>query len=251
MYDPLGCAAFGKGGVPSVSVTSDERWLATVWPFVHRSLPAAPARVAEIGCGPLGGFVPLLKTAGYAATGVDPEAPPGPAYRQVEFERSDLPGGLDGIVACTSLHHVADLADVLDRVQALLAPRGRIVVVEWARERFDEATARWCFDRLPGPEADRPGWLHDRQAEWAASGQSWDACLRSWAEAEGLHTAQAILDALDARFSCQHISFGPYFFADLSGTSETDEQAAIDAGRIRANRINYIASKNPNPAVSA
>src|SRR5260370_20678217 len=72
-------------------------------------------------------------------------------------------------------------------------PRGRIVVVEWARERFDEATARWCFDRLPEPEADRPGWLHDRQAEWAASRQSWDACLRSWAEADGPHTAQAIL----------------------------------------------------------
>jgi hypothetical protein len=43
----------------------------------------------------------------------------------------------------------------------------------------------------------------------------------------------------------------PYFFADLSGTSETDEQATIGAGRIRANRINYVASKDNNPAVSA
>lgn len=191
----------------------------------------------------------MLEAAGYAATGVDPEAPPGPAYRQVEFERSGLPGGLGGIVACTSLHHVADLADVLDMVRALLAPRGRIVVVEWARERFDEPTARWCFDRLPEPGPDHPGWLHERQTEWSASGQSWDASLRSWAEAEGLHTGQAILDALDARFSCQHISFGPYFFADLSDTSEADEQAAIDAGRIRANRISYVASKGPNSAV--
>jgi SAM-dependent methyltransferase len=233
------------GGVRWVRVTPDERWLAAVWPFVHRSLPAAPARVAEVGCGPLGGFVPMLDAAGYAAIGVDPEAPPGPAYRQVEFERSDLPGGLDAIVACTSLHHVADLGDVLDRVHALLAAHGRIVVVEWARERFDETTARWCFDRLPEPETGHPGWLHQRQAEWAASGQSWDACLRSWADAEGMHTGQAILDALDARFSRQHISFGPYFFADLSGTSETDEQAAIDAGRIRATRISYAARKDP------
>jgi hypothetical protein len=60
-----------------------------------------------------------------------------------------------------------------------------------------------------------------------------------------MHTGQAILDALDARFSRQHIGFGPYFFADLSGTSETDEQAAIDAGRIRATRISYAARKDP------
>jgi hypothetical protein len=49
-------------------VTTDERWLAAVWPFVRASLPAAPARVVEIGCGPLGGFVPRLESAGYRAT---------------------------------------------------------------------------------------------------------------------------------------------------------------------------------------
>jgi hypothetical protein len=102
----------------------------------------------------------------------------------------------------------------------------------------------------PNPQAGHPGWLRERHAEWAASGQSWDACVRSWAEAQGLHTGQAILDALDARFRCQHISFGAYFVADLPGTSEADEQAAIDAGRIRANRINYVASKDVHPAVS-
>jgi hypothetical protein len=88
-------------------VTPDERWLAAVWPFVRASLPAAPASVVEIGCGPLGGFVPMLGQAGYQATGVDPEAPPGPSYRQVEYERYDLPGRVDAVVACTSLHHMA------------------------------------------------------------------------------------------------------------------------------------------------
>jgi hypothetical protein len=77
-------------------VTSDERWLAANWPFVRGSLPAAPARVAEVGCGPLGGFVPMLEAAGYQAIGVDPEAPPGPSYRQVEFERYGTAGQLDG-----------------------------------------------------------------------------------------------------------------------------------------------------------
>jgi SAM-dependent methyltransferase len=232
-------------------VSSDERWLAALWPFVRGWLPAAPAKVVEIGCGQLGGFVPMLEATGYAATGVDPEAPPGPAYRRDEFERSELPGGLDAVIACTSLHHVVGLDEALDKMHALLAPGGVIVVVEWARERFDEATARWCFDRLPEPDESHLGWLHERHAEWAASGQSWDTCLRSWAEAENLHTGQAILDALQPRFAGQHLSFGPYFFADLGEVSEEDERAAISAGLIRANRINYVARKDTAPGPPA
>ena len=235
-------------GVGSISVTSDERWLAANWPFVRGSLPAAPARVVEVGCGPLGGFVPLMEAAGYQAIGVDPEAPPGPSYRQVEFERYETAGQLDAIVACTSLHHVADLAGVLDLVAGVLVPGGRAVIVEWARERFDEATARWCFARLPGPDDD-PGWLHQRQAEWHESGQPWDACLRSWVHAEGLHAGQDILEELDARFDCRAVAYGPYFFADLAGTSDAEEQAAIDSGLIQANRIQYVGRRKSPPLV--
>ena len=90
-------------------MTPDERWLAALWPFVRSWLPAAPAGVVEIGCGPLGGFVPMLRSAGYNATGVDPEAPQGPWYHQVEFERYEPPSGAaHAVVACTSLHHVAE-----------------------------------------------------------------------------------------------------------------------------------------------
>ena len=228
-------------------MTSDERWLSAAWPFVRDMLPTAPARVVEIGCGPLGGFVPRLESAGYEATGVDPSAPLGLSYRQVEFERCDLPAGLDAVVACTSLHHVADLAEVLDLVHAALAPGGSLVVVEWAWERFDEATARWCFDRLPesgdhqNTDHDHSDhdWLAHRRAEWLESGQPWDAYLRSWAQAEGLHAWRDIRDMLDARFDCGYASYGPYFFADLVNTSQADEQTAIASGLIQANRIQY------------
>jgi SAM-dependent methyltransferase len=229
-------------------VTSDERWLAANWPFVRASLPAMRTRVVEVGCGPLGGFVPMMEEAGYQATGVDPEAPSGPSYRQVEFERYGVPGQLDAIVACTSLHHVTDLAAVLDQTAEALVPGGRVVIVEWARERFDEATARWCFARLPGPDDD-PGWLHQRQAEWRESGQPWDAYLQSWAHTEGLHAGQDILDQLNARFDCQAVAYGPYFFADLAGTSDADEQAAIDSGLIQANRIQYVGRRKSRPPV--
>ena len=226
------------GGVGCGLVTPDERWLAAVWPFVHAGLPAPPARVLEIGCGPLGGFVPMLRASGYDATGVDPEAPEGAGYCRAEFERYHVPQPAHALVACVSLHHVADVGDALDLAEAALIPGGAVVVVEWARERFDEATARWCFERLP-PPADEPGWLCRHRAHWQDSGLGWDAFFTSWADEEGLHAGQDIVRELQARFGCQELSYGPYFFPDLAGTSEADEQAAIDAGQIRANRIQY------------
>jgi len=218
-------------------MTPDERWLAALWPSVRAPLPAPPAHVLEIGCGPLGGFVPMLQAGGYAATGIDPEAPEGAGFRRVGFEDYQPSHPADAIIACTSLHHVADLGHVLDLAAAALVPAGVLVAVEWARERFDEATAGWCFARLPSGE-DR-GWLNDRYEQWQASGQSWDAYLRSWADGEGLHSGADIQRALQARFETRELGYGAYFFPDLTGTSEADELAAIDSGQILANRIQY------------
>jgi SAM-dependent methyltransferase len=220
-------------------VTPDERWLAAVWPFVRAWLPGPPAAVVEIGCGPLGGFVPMLRSAGYDAAGVDPEAPDGPWYHRVEFERYEMPGPAQAVVACTSLHHVADVGEVLDMAAAALVADGALVIVEWARERFDEATARWCFDRLPQP-ADEHDWLQEHRDRWRASCLPWDGYCRAWAEQEGLHAGQDIVRELDARFDPRLLAYGPYFFPNLAGISDNDEQAAIDAGEIRANRIAYV-----------
>ena len=220
-------------------MTPEERWLAAVWPFVRDNLPAAPAHVLEIGCGPLGGFVPELRASGYGATGIDPEAPEGPGYRQVEFERDDGREDVDAVVACTSLHHVTDLGDVLSKAAAMVAPAGPLVIVEWASERFDESTARWCFERLPRP-GDEHGWLHHCQAEWQASGETWDAYCLSWREQEHLHPGDDVLRELDARFECRLLEYGPYFFPGLDNVTEADEQAAIDAGLIRATGIRYV-----------
>jgi len=231
--------ATGAGGHRVTGVSSDERWLAAVWPFVRDWLPAPSGAVVEIGCGPLGGFVPMLRSAGYDATGVDPEAPDGPWYRQVEFERCELPGPAAAVVACTSLHHVAGLGEVLGLAAAALADGGTIVVVEWAWERFDEATARWCFDRLPGPTAEH-NWLRHRHDEWRESGLPWESYCRDWAAGEHLHAAADIVAELGARFDRQFLGDGPMFFADLDGVSEADEQAAIDSGAIQPGRVAYV-----------
>jgi SAM-dependent methyltransferase len=229
-------------GVGLAAVTPDERWLAALWPFVRRHLAAPPAAVVEIGCGPLGGFVTRMRAAGYDAVGVDPDAPEGPWYHQAEFESHDMPEPVRAVVACTSLHHVADVAAVLDQIRAALAPGGSLVVIEWARERFDETTAGWCFDHLPPPDGE-PGWLQRRHDEWRASGLPWEAYCHAWAQEEGLHAGGDIVRELDARFDRQSLSYGPYFFPDLAGVGEADEQAAIDAGVIQANRIFWVGQR--------
>ncbi|HEX6471249.1 MAG TPA: methyltransferase domain-containing protein [Streptosporangiaceae bacterium] len=229
-------------------MTARQRWLAALLPFVRAHLPAAPGRVLEIGCGPAGGFVPALTDLGYRAVGVDPAAPSGPGYHQIEFERLPATDPVDAVVACTSLHHVADLDEVLDLAAARLAPGGVIIVVEWAHEKFDEATARWCFDRLPdpdpGPDSDsdseEPGWLRHHRDQWLASGRPWHAYIGDWVASEHLHSGEAIVAALRARFGTRLLTSGPYFFADLHpAASMDDEQEAIDAGRIQATGIRF------------
>jgi hypothetical protein len=220
-------------------VTAAEHWLAALWPAVSGWLPAGGGVVLEIGCGPLGGFVPMLRRAGYDAVGVDPEAPEGPWYTQVEFEAFRPARSAVAVVACTSLHHTADVGAVLDLAQAAMTADGSILVVEWARERFDEPTARWCFDRL-GSAAAEPGWLQGLHDQWRASDEPWDTFCRAWARAEGLHAGHDIVAELDARFDRQLLAYGPYFFADLTDVSDGQEQAAINAGEIQANRISYV-----------
>jgi SAM-dependent methyltransferase len=216
-------------------VDSRERWLTALWPTVRRQLPGPPATVVEVGCGQFGGFVPRLSQAGYHAIGIDPAAPDGAEYRRVEFERSDLPGQVDGVIACAALHHVADPGEVVAKLAAALRPAGVAVIVEWDWESFDEATARWCFARAQ-PET----WLERRREGWRASGQPWEAYLRDWASGHGIHRAGEVLRQLDDHLQRETCQRGPYFFAGLADTTEADEREAISSGQIRAGRIDYV-----------
>ena len=60
------------------------------------------------------------------------------------------------------------------------------------------------------------------------------------AEREGLHRGDVLLELLDERLERKLLTQGPYFFADLAGTTEADEQTAIDAGEIQPARIDYV-----------
>ena len=216
----------------------DDRWLEATWPRVRERLPAPPARVLELGCGTLGGHVPRLRAAGYEAVGVDPEAPDGDDYRAVEVEQYETAQAFDAVVASTSLHHVADPAAALDRIVELLAPDGRVVVVEWDWQAFDEPTAQWCFRRL-APDDD-VSWLGHHRAAWTASHLAWSEYLAGWAGEHGIHPAGELLGLLGRRFELEPPVHGPYVFADLPDTTEAEEQAAIASGEIRATRVEVV-----------
>jgi SAM-dependent methyltransferase len=220
-----------------------ERWLSSLRPFVASRLPAAPARVLELGCGPAGGFVPSLRASGYEAIGIDRNAPAGPDYRQSDFERYTPGEPADAIIASRSLHHVGNVEEVLGHVAASLRPGGLVIVAEWDWERFDEATARWCFERLDQSEAAESGWLQRRARGWRESGEPWDAYFAAWANGHGLQHAEGILAGLDRHFDEVESERGPYFHADLAGVSEEDELAAIEAGEIAATGIRYIGTR--------
>ncbi|MEP6666243.1 MAG: methyltransferase domain-containing protein [Nocardioidaceae bacterium] len=227
--------------VDNETTTREQRWLTSTWPFVREHLPPPPGQILEIGCGPLGGFVPALRSEGYDAIGIDPEAPEGSDFQRTEFERHEVTRPPDAVVACTSLHHVADLADVVGRIASALVPGGTLVVVEWAWERFDENTAKWCFEHVPADGADdHPSWLQRHREDWAASGQSWTSYLRGWVHEERMHSGLDIVRALRARFDTHLLTDGTYFFADLDGVTPASEQDAIDARHINACGIRYV-----------
>lgn len=243
----------GRGGVEStpeeVPMTAaagpppaTRRWLEHVWSLVAPALPPPPARVLEVGCGSYGGLVPRLRAAGYDAVGVDPEAPDGPAYRRVGIEQADAGGPFAAVVASTSLHHVDELGRALEAVDAALAPGGVVVVVEWDRAAFDEPTAQWCFHRLPDRADDDGGWLRTHFERPDAERRPWPDHVHDWAAEEALHGGDAVLSALRDRFAERRSERGPYFFADL-GIPPAEEQAAIDAGEIRANGLLWVGEK--------
>jgi hypothetical protein len=113
-----------------------------------------------------------------------------------------------------------------------------VIVVEWDWESFDEATARWGFERLDVEESS--GWLAGRREHWVASGLPWESYLQGWAAEHGLHGAGGLVRRLDERFERLACERGAYLFPELADTTEADELSAIDAGQIRATRIDYV-----------
>ncbi|HYH90217.1 MAG TPA: class I SAM-dependent methyltransferase [Solirubrobacteraceae bacterium] len=192
-------------------------------PFVAAHLPAAPARVLEIGCGS-GALAHAMARLGHDVLAVDPSAPEGDLFRRVTLEELADPGPFDAVVASRSLHHIHDLPAALDKVAALLAPGGLLLLHEHAWDRIDEPTQRWY--REQGGSGD-----------WRA-------------EHEQFHGYEAIHTELARRFSERHLEWTPYLHGALHIEPDV-ERRAIEAGEIRATGFLYVGERRSRTSAAA
>ncbi|MGH3070931.1 MAG: class I SAM-dependent methyltransferase [Gaiellaceae bacterium] len=199
--------------------------------FVREHLPAPPARVLEVGCGQ-GEVTTALAVEGHDVLGIDPLAPHGDLFRRVRLEDlADEEAPFDGVVASHSLHHLRDLDHALDRIVALLRPRGLLLLDEMGSDLADEAT----FD-----------WLYGQRRALAAAGhgeapRSLEALREEWDERYlGVQGYRALRAGVDTRFEEQTFLWTPYLYRQLGGVAtEVLEQALIDSGAIRALGFRY------------
>ncbi|HLM33662.1 MAG TPA: class I SAM-dependent methyltransferase [Gaiellaceae bacterium] len=194
--------------------------------FVLGELAAPPARVLEIGCG-AGKLALELAEAGYDVLAIDPDAPMGPIFRQTTLEKLDEPGDFDAVVASCSLHHIHDLEAAVERIEILVRPGGRLILVEFAWELMDPDTADWYLGQeLALQAAGRIGHVP----------RSMEEALVEWDEEHrGLHTGEAMRASLSRRFRELRFERTPYLHRTLGGVaSEALEQTLVDAGAIRA-----------------
>ena|SRR5690625_937685 len=118
-------------------------------PWILRSLPAAPARVLDVGCG-RGELVAALAGRAGIVEGIDPDA--AMAYATATRFQSDprvriarrtlteqvadptRAGQYDAVTMVASLHHM-DMSTALTEARALLRPGGRLLIVTLTRPR--------------------------------------------------------------------------------------------------------------------
>lgn len=201
-----------------------------VFRFVIAQLPSAPARVLEVGCGD-GRLARALDKLGYRVVAIDPAAPEGEIYQPVSLEDFVDPARFDAVVASRSLHHIHDLAGGLSKLQHLLVPGGRMIVVEHAFDQLDEPTAGW--------------YLEKRRAKGPHAPSSLTACLAEWeADHAGLHGYAGMRQELDLRFTERWFAWTPSLYLELGKALEREERRLIEAGSIQATGFLYVGERS-------
>ena len=229
------------------------RWEGRVEEFVLGQIGDPPRRVLEVGCGE-GRLARALARAGHSVTAIDPRAPEGPIFRRTRIEEFSDPGKFDHVVAILSLHHVKHLGIALVNVANSLRLGGSLIVVEFAWDRIDEATAEWLLERLPATSpSENPSWLERCCRGWARGGEGEchdhgdhgdhhaEAHFAEWAGEESLHDSRQVRAELERHFLERYFEWVPYLYPDLGdGVSEANESAAIESGTINATAFRYV-----------
>jgi SAM-dependent methyltransferase len=159
--------------------------------FVKAALPAAPARVLEIGAG-RGELAVALSDAGYAVTAIDPAAEPGGLVQACSL--LDVRGSFDAAISVVALHHVDPLEESCAHLATMLPPLGPLVIDELDVDRYDERAIRWISQRQALGIADHE---HD-----------WSGILDHLRE--HIHSLETVCAALHTHFDLGQPVPGPY-----------------------------------------
>jgi SAM-dependent methyltransferase len=174
----------------------------------------------------------MLAGRGYFVTAIDPEAPEGKIFHKVKLEDFNDSQRFDAVVANRSLHHIHDLAAALEKIRALLLPKGLLILNEFGWEQMDPQTARWYVTHLPRSHRHAPPSAGD--------------FLRGWVAEHGhLHTSLAMREALDVRFALKVFEWVPYLAGGELERPDLieEEQSAIRAGTINPIGFRYVGTR--------
>jgi SAM-dependent methyltransferase len=143
-FDPI-AAVFDRYAEPTGGPLDD---------YLLGVLPERGPRAVDLGCGS-GRHASLLASRFRQVLGVDVSEPMlaiargRRAHPNVSYQRRDLrdvraetDGRFDLVFSAYALHHVPDLQETLRGIRALLAPRGRVVLVDVVAHRPD-VPRRW------------------------------------------------------------------------------------------------------------
>jgi SAM-dependent methyltransferase len=114
--------------------------------WVRAGLPAAPARVLEVGAGQ-GELAAQLRADGYDVLAIDPSGAPDGVEQVALIDLEAGDGAFDAAIAMLSLHHVDPLDESLARLAAVLPPGAPLVVDEFDVSAFDRRAATWLLAR--------------------------------------------------------------------------------------------------------
>jgi SAM-dependent methyltransferase len=229
--------------------------------FVLAALPAAPARVLEVGAGE-GELARAMASAGYDVVAIDPAATTDDVSPIPLVEVSAPAASFDAAVAIVSLHHVEPLSESCRRLAEVVRPGGTLVLDEIDVERFDERAAGWWLEqrgpRDRGPQDDdHAGHGHEGQGH-AGHGREGHGPEEHVPSTPGeivaflrhhIHDLETVQDALGEWFELGPPVRGPYLYRwELGPDLRGPEESLIATGEIPAVGVRIVGIRKPDRA---